>query len=343
MFRPLPESYIKRPIIAKVHRGIFFDPLNQPEETNELKGRWHEVLATVFQSYTPIVIGYGGGDNSLMNLLEEDSVKMKNGIYWCYVEKYGLPSPKIQKLVREKKGYLVRTAGFDATMLALGNALFPDKIGVHETEAYLNNRTSMQIANYKEQYKKLTESEAVNSAANAESQATQSEDEFRTEIEKMMERGTASEDKRQKQDQMTAWDYRRQGYRYYEAGEYDNAIQSYTTAINMQQNVAQFYNDRGCAYDCLGKFEAAISDYKTAINLNPDFFVAYNNCGVAYRNQGNYKEAISYLDKAIELNPEYDKAFNNRGSAYDKLGEYDKAIADLNKALELNPHFAESV
>lgn len=62
---------IKRPVVAKIHRGLFFDPLNRTEETKKLHGRWKEVLEKVFQNYTPIVIGYGGGDSSLMGVLEE--------------------------------------------------------------------------------------------------------------------------------------------------------------------------------------------------------------------------------------------------------------------------------
>ncbi|MDE5589251.1 MAG: SIR2 family protein, partial [Acetatifactor sp.] len=142
------DSNIRRPIVAKVHRGIFFDPLNKPEETDTLKGKWHEVLGSVFQNYTPIVIGYGGGDNSLMELLTDENVKMKNGIYWCYMEEYGLPDEKIQMLVKGKKGYFVCSAGFDDTMMTIGNALFPDKMDVHEIELYLNNRTSILIENY---------------------------------------------------------------------------------------------------------------------------------------------------------------------------------------------------
>ena len=186
------DANIKRPIIAKVHRGIFFDPLNQPEETNELKGKWRDVLVSVFQNYTPIVIGYGGGDNSLMNLLEDDSIKMKNGIYWCYYEKYGLPNDKIQTLIQKKNGFLVRTAGFDAAMLAFGNALFPDKIGVHEAEEYLNRRTSAQIANYEMEYKRLTELEHATDDATDQKQTSQSETDFKMEIEKMVERSMLS-------------------------------------------------------------------------------------------------------------------------------------------------------
>lgn len=331
------DSNIKRPIIAKVHRGIFFDPLNQPEDTNELKGNWRDVLGSVFQIYTPIVIGYGGGDKSLMNLLENDDVKMKNGLYWCYFEKYGLPSEKIQSLVKNKNGYLVRTAGFDAAMLAIGNALFPDKIGVHETEEYLNRRTNVQIANYEEEYKKLTECEETKEDAFVKEPNIQSENEFKKEIEKMVERSTASQKKRQDLDQMTAWDYRRQGNRYYELKEYEKAIESYTNALRIQSNTAQFYNDRGCVYIDLKKYDAAISDFDKAIELNLEDTSVYSNRGCAYNSLEEYEKAISDLDKAIELDPTNTSAYNNYGYTYINLKEYSKAIPYLDKALELDP------
>lgn len=331
------DPNIKRPIIAKVHRGIFFDPLNQPEETNELKGGWRDVLGPVFQSYTPIVIGYGGGDRSLMKLLEDDNVKMKNGIYWCYYEKYGLPNHKIQTLVKKKNGYLVRTAGFDAAMLAIGNALFPDKIGVHEAEAYLNRRTSVQIANYEKEYKRLTEYEAKKDEAGAGDPGRQSEDEFKAEIEKMKERSKVLEEERQKLNRMTAWDYKRQGDRYYEQKEYDKAVESYSKAIRMQANTAQFYNDRGCAYDSLGEHDQAISDYEKAIELNPDDTSAYINLGYTYNHLGKYDKAFSFLDQAINLDPEDVVAYINRGCGYCDLGEYGKAMSDFNRAMELDP------
>lgn len=333
------DANIKRPIIAKVHRGIFFDPLNQPEETNELKGKWSDVLESVFQNYTPIVIGYGGGDNSLMHLLEDDGIKMKNGIYWCYYEKYGLPNKKIQTLIQKKNGYLVRTAGFDATMLALGNALFPDKIGVHEAEEYLNKRTSAQIANYEMEYKRLTELEHSTDGVTAQEQTSQSDADFKLEIEKMVERSMVSEKERQEQKQMTAWDHRRQGDRYYDLGQYEKAVESYSAAIDMQPNTAYFYNDRGCAYSNLKEYSKAISDFDKAIKLNPKFVEAYSNRGDAYESLGEYDKAIAEYGKAIEVKPQFACAYNNRGYTYGSLGEYDKAIADYDKAIELNTKY----
>lgn len=334
------DPNIKRPIIAKVHRGIFFDPLNQPEETNELKGKWRDVLVSVFHNYTPIVIGYGGGDNSLMNLLEDDSIKMKNGIYWCYYEKHRLPNDEIQTLIQKKNGYLVRTAGFDATMLAFGNALFPDKIGVHEAEEYLNKRTSAQIANYEMEYKRLTELEHLTGDVTVQEQTSQSETDFKMEIEKMVERSTVSEKERQEQKQMTAWDYRRQGDRYYNSGQYAKAIESYSAAIDMQPKTAQFYNDRGCAYDGLGEYNKSISDFDKVVELDPKFAEAYSNRGCVYSRLGKYDKAISDLNKAIEIEPAYAEAYSNRGCTYVRLEEYDKAISDFKKAIESNAEYA---
>ncbi len=330
------DSNIKRPIIAKVHRGIFFDPLNQPEETNELKGRWHDVLVSVFQIYTPIVIGYGGGDNSLMKLLEEENVKMKNGIYWCYMEKYGLPNEKTQELVQNKKGYLVRTAGFDAIMLAIGNALFPDQIGVHETEKYLNNRTSMQIVNYEKEYKRLTEFENKGGVEEGGAQANQSENEFKEEIEKMTERGAVSENERQEKNQLTAWDYWRQGTNFYDSMQYQDAIESYTKAIDVQKNVADFYCGRGDALAKLEKYNEAIYDYEKAIELEPENAVFYNNCGCAYANMNIHDKALEEYETAMELNPNEAILYCNRGNVYSNLGSNDKAFNDYKKALKLD-------
>ena len=333
------DPNISRPIIAKVHRGIFFDPLNMPEETDSLKEKWHNVLVTVFQSYTPIVIGYGGGDNSLMEFLANENVIMRNGIYWCYMEEYGLPDDKIQKLVQQKKGYLVRTAGFDAIMLAIGNALFPDKIGVHETEKYLSNRMNMQIESYEEEYKKLVEREENNNAKGANRKSNRSEDEFRKEIEKITDRSDKLEHERKQSNQMTVWDYSRQGSRYYDLKQYESAIESYSNAINMQSDIFTFYNNRGSAYKEMGEYEKALSDFNKAIKLKPDCETAYNNRGIIYAEMGEYEKALSDYNKAIELKSDYETVYNNRGFVYKEMGKYEKALSDFNMALGLKPDY----
>ena len=331
---------VKRPVIAKLHRGIFFDPLNRPEETNGLQGKWKDILEKVFQNYTPVVIGYGGGDGSLMEVLEKRDVAMKNGIYWCYVEKFGIPDEKIQTIVEDKKGYLVRTAGFDAVMLAIGNILFKDKIDPDTTRGTLEGRIYTQVDNYEEEYKKLkVELEDV---SDKEKPLNESEEELKENIEKLDERTKRSESERQKLEQMTAWDYNRRGIRSYDLGEYENAILSYEKAINLKPDYAIAYYNRGCVNTKLGESERAIADYSKAIELKPDLAEAYNNRGYTYKKIGESEKAIADYSKAIELKPDLAEVYNNRGNAYDRLGESEKAIADYSKAIELKPDYANA-
>ena len=331
---------VKRPVIAKLHRGIFFDPLNRPEETNGLQGKWMDILEKVFQNYTPVVIGYGGGDGSLMEVLEKRDVAMKNGIYWCYVEKFGIPDEKIQTIVEDKKGYLVRTAGFDAVMLAIGNILFKDKIDPDTTRGTLEGRIYTQVDNYEEEYKKLkVELEDV---SDKEKPLNESEEELKENIEKLDERTKRSESERQKLEQMTVWDYNRRGIRSYDLGEYENAILSYEKAINLKPDYAIAYYNRGCVNTKLGESERAIADYSKAIELKPDLAEAYNNRGYTYKKIGESEKAIADYSKAIELKPDLAEVYNNRGNAYDRLGESEKAIADCSKAIELKPDYANA-
>lgn len=254
---------IRRPVIAKLHRGLFFDPLNRAKETNELHGKWKEVLERVFQNYTPVVIGYGGGDSSLMGVLQEESVRLKNGIYWCYVEKYGLPGAKIQGIVNDKEGYLVRTAGFDAVMLAIGNALYPDEIDPAGAEKHLSDKINKQIIAYGEEYRKLVaeEKEGENEAKEG---INESEKEFEQDIEEFKIRVNETESEQENQNRMSSWAYVRQGNRYYDEGEYERSVESYTKSLDIQETAEAYYN-RGNAYSKLKENEKAVQDYSRSI------------------------------------------------------------------------------
>ena len=116
---------IRKPIVAKIHRSLYYNPLNRKNELVGLKEEWKEMLKQIFWVYTPVIIGYAGGDQSLMEFLKEDDVKF-NGMYWCYWEKEK-PSEEILKLVKEKKGCLVPISGFDQLMHSLSLGIGMDE------------------------------------------------------------------------------------------------------------------------------------------------------------------------------------------------------------------------
>ena len=329
----ISRQQLSRPIIAKVHRGLFFDPLNSPEDTSGgLRGRWQGELRAAFHTYTPIVIGYGGGDHSLMDFLRQPDTRMPRGLYWCYREASGLPKNPIRQMVEDKGGHFVSIAGFDALMLAIGNALYPDKILAHKTAEHLQARTDLRIQQYEETLKNAKETAHTQSGAeNAD---------FQAQLQALDQREQEGEARRERQGQLTPWDHIRRGNRHYDAGEYDDAITDYNQAIDLDSNIAAAYYNRGVAYTKLGKYAEAIGDLTQAIALDPQDAAAYNNRGIAYRNLGKYAEAIADYDQAIALDPKYAVAYSNRGVANNHLGKYAEAIADYTQAIVLDPKYA---
>ena len=60
---------LRRPLVAKIHRDLLLAPLSNPDEVALLPGEWATALTKILQRFTPIVIGYGGNDGSLMGFL----------------------------------------------------------------------------------------------------------------------------------------------------------------------------------------------------------------------------------------------------------------------------------
>jgi len=85
---------INRPIIAKIHRSLYFHPSKWQNETKGLVERWQETIKNALMVYTPIVIGYAGGP-SLMDSLKKEDTKM-NGLYWCY---WNQENPRMRSLI----------------------------------------------------------------------------------------------------------------------------------------------------------------------------------------------------------------------------------------------------
>ena len=125
-------------------------------------------------------------------------------------------------------------------------------------------------------------------------------------------------------------------------GEYEEAIQKYNEAVELNPNHAEFYNNRGNTKDKLGQHPEAVADYDKAIELKPNDAETYYNRGAAKYHLEQYLEAISDFNKAIELNPNNERAYSNRGISKGKLEQYQEAISDFNKAIDLNPNYANA-
>ena len=356
------DSDIQRPVVAKVHRGLMYDPFNSPEETNKLKEEWREALNYAFCTYTPIVIGYGGGDGSLMSFLEEDDTPIRHGLYWCYVDEYGLPGRNIQKFVEKKGGYLIPIKSFDELMLKIGAALYGEEISKEETKEYLVNQCEQRTKQYE---KRVEELERTSSEQTRTSTADVGEDslwnsviEMLSNLGKVME--TTPLGVKQKKlltvethVRYTAKDSAKDSSQPPEVELLDKILDFLTidnesndqdriSSTSFDSDNTSTYIKQDPVYSDFEECNEAIIESSKAIELDPDDEWAYNNRGIAYTDLKQYDEAIADFSKAIELEPDLTEAYYNRGLVYDKLGKNDEAIADFSKTIELEPDLTEA-
>lgn len=121
----MPLEY---PLIAKVHGDAMLNPLNRSGELKELAPVWLDKLPAIFANYIPIVIGYGGGDRTLMAYLKRCTWLKQ--VYWCSMGEQETDTIE-QFLQAEDMRYLVpmnrvgssKETGFDGIMAEIYDAL----------------------------------------------------------------------------------------------------------------------------------------------------------------------------------------------------------------------------
>ena len=129
-------------------------------------------------------------------------------------------------------------------------------------------------------------------------------------------------------------------YEFDDLEDYSKAIYFYNQAINLNDDGensidSSIYYSRGRCYWRLKKYEEAIDNFDKAIDLNPNDDRYFYIRGLCYDELKKYEEAIDNFDKAIDLNPNDDRYFYFRGLCYYELDENEKAIQAFDASIEI--------
>lgn len=114
---------------------------------------------------------------------------------------------------------------------------------------------------------------------------------------------------------------------------YEQAVENFTKAIELNSNFASAYSNRCLVYLQWGKYEEAIADCTEAIRINPENIEANLNLGLAYDKIGNYQQAIAEYTQVLNHNHNDFRALYNRGLANFELNNYQEAITDYSLIL----------
>ena len=139
------------------------------------------------------------------------------------------------------------------------------------------------------------------------------------------------------QCQKTADDWLNKGNLLLNLGEFNEAINAYNKAIELNQSNATAWKQKGNALLNLTKYQEALECNNKAIELDPKYASAWNNKGVALVYLGEYDDAIKAWDESIRLDSSNNDAWNNKGYALGRQGKYKEAANAFGEANRLDP------
>lgn len=111
-----------------------------------------------------------------------------------------------------------------------------------------------------------------------------------------------------------------------EKEEYDQAIKSFNSAIDLDKVFSFSYNGLGLTYALTGQPDMARKYFKKAISLNPARADFYNNAGYLEMKQGQYEQAVEFFKKSILIDIKFEQAINNLAICLGMLGKETDAL-----------------
>jgi tetratricopeptide (TPR) repeat protein len=134
-----------------------------------------------------------------------------------------------------------------------------------------------------------------------------------------------------------------QGEKFYKAGDYEKAAETFKQAIRLKPDFAEAHACLGAVYLVLGRNQEAVDHLKQAILLKPDLAEAHTDLGAVYYGLGRYQKAIEPLKQAIRLKPDNARAHACLGMVYVKLGNRDAALEEYKILQPLDPKMSEGL
>lgn len=91
----------------------------------------------------------------------------------------------------------------------------------------------------------------------------------------------------------------RKAKEFYRSKEYSKALIGYNKLISLDDGNYKFYNRRGNAKYALKKYEEAIEDYKKALNINKDYRVFHSLC-LACKKFSGIKDEVNITEEEFD-------------------------------------------
>lgn len=307
------RPHLRRPLIAKIHRDLFLEPQNDEVGVGTLDKAWATALRKLFQYYTPIVVGYGGNDGSLMGLLNSlDVGEISGRMIWCYRD--DLPNENALQIIKKHHGIQVKIPGFDDFLLRLAEKLIKN-FDVTAIADNIEKLGSLRSKQYREQSENLQKASARGSIEQQKSGEV---------LSRSAEAGRS----------WWAWELKARDESNFALRDqiYRKGLEQFPNSAPLLCSYANFLTED------LKNHEDAEAIFNKALIIDPEDPKVI--CSLAIfltQHHKDYKRASALYQKALEFDPEDTTALGNYANLladYEK--DYDQAEKMYLRALELD-------
>jgi len=123
---------------------------------------------------------------------------------------------------------------------------------------------------------------------------------------------------------------------YFMAGDYQNAIISYSEYLATKpKHIKSLYN-RGRAYEELGFMNEARQDFEKVLEIDPENINANMSAGKWWYNERNFNRAIYYFDKVIQVDGRVASAYLYKGRSLHQKGDFEEARENYDQAINFD-------
>lgn len=134
------------------------------------------------------------------------------------------------------------------------------------------------------------------------------------------------------------------GQAHYQAGDLNEALKDYETALESFPNYPPALINHGALEAHAGRYDLALGDYDKAILADPANAPALRNrCEARLALKKDPNDALADCNEALRLQPGNPSALMLRREAYTRLGRCTEAAADLDAAVKIDPSLAKAV
>ena len=131
----------------------------------------------------------------------------------------------------------------------------------------------------------------------------------------------------------------KRGDLYFQLHQFEQAIEDYSDAIDLDKNADEAYFGRGMALGRFGQISEGIRDLSLYISRHPKNARAYTKRGVRYLWLHDDTKAEKDFVRAIELNPENAEAHDDLGVIYARQAKYEVALRHFTAAVSIDPTY----